>query len=272
MLYKITSSKMPSLRIVCDDLGLSPRQNDHVVALANEGLFTGASILTNYAHAESVFKRLRDSGISDIGVHLNLSDGYPLSPLPRGATLLNRQGQFRDRLWILWRGWRIGEHLRQQIVGELRAQIDQFCRWGALPAHLDSHCHFHSIPQLTTLVRNLAQEYETKRIRVPHVRANLAPITRPQVNKVNRGVIINGKRNTLVLIEQWLKQSPYKLLLTIANCHGDIELVVHPGCTPDSTFPSNFRYSPQKRARESAYLHRFITSLRAEPHGIELLY
>ena len=243
-----------------------------MVALARERLFTGASILTNYTHAEAVFKRLRHSGIHDIGIHLNLNDGDPLSPLPRGTALLNRQGQFRDRLWLLWRGWWMGKQLRQQIKDELRSQIDQFCSWGALPAHLDSHNHFHSLPQLTQLVQELAQEYQIQRIRVPHIRANLAPNSRTHAKKGNHGVIMDGKRKTLILLEQWLKQSPYQLLLTIANCRGDVELVVHPGCSPDPAFPMNFRYPPRKRERESAFLRRFITSFRAAPHGIELRY
>lgn len=261
---------MPLLRIICDDIGLSPKQNEHVIAMANEGHFTGASILVNYAHAKQACQQLRETGIKDIGVHLNLSDGFPLSPLPRGAALLNRKGQFRDRVWLFWRGWRIGSRLRQQIRGELAAQIERFCEWGPTPTHLSSHCHFHTIPPLTSLVSELAQEYGIKRIRAPHLRANLAPIMRPHLRNPARGVIIDGQRNYLALVEQWLSYSPYKLVLSIANCQGDVELVVHPGCAPDAGFPPGFNYSPIKRERESAYLRRFLVSLRADHHGIVL--
>ena len=261
---------MPLLRIICDDIGLSPRQNKHVFTLAREGHFTGASILTNYAPAEEACKQLRAIGLKDVGVHLNLSNGLPLTPLPRGAVLVNRQGQFRDRIWLFWWGWRIGARLRQLIRNELAAQIERFCEWGAPPTHLSSHYHFHTLPPLSALVRELAQEYGIMRIRAPHLRANLSPVVQHRLQRLARGVIIDGQRQYLALVEQWLSYSPRALVVAIASCSGDVELVMHPGRAPDTDFPVGFQYSPAKRERESAYLRRFLVSFRAEPHGTVL--
>ena len=261
---------MPHLRIICDDIGLSPRQNEHVFAMAREGHFTGASLLTNYAPAEEACKQLRSIGLKDIGVHLNLSDGFPLTPLPRGVALVNRQGQFRDRIRLYWLGWRIGARLRQQIRNELAAQIERFCEWGAPPTHLSSHCHFHTLPPFSALLRELAQEYGIARIRAPHLRANLSPIMQHHLRRLARGVIIDGQRQYLALVEQWLSHSPRALVAAIARCSGDVELVVHPGRAPDADFPDGFQYSPSKRERESAYLRRFFVSFKADPRGIVL--
>ncbi|MCY3935676.1 MAG: ChbG/HpnK family deacetylase [Chloroflexi bacterium] len=261
---------MPTLRIVGDDIGLSPRQNDHVVALAREGLLTGVSILTNFPHAESVCQQLHALGIEDIGVHLNLSDGFPLTPLPRGGALVHRSGRFRDRRWLMWRGLRLHQRLRTQISEELAAQIERIHRWGARPAHLDSHCHFHTIPAFTRLVQELALQFEIPRIRAPHLRANLAPLSPSLLPQRIRGVEWAGQRQSLVLAEQWLQEAPFHLISMMAQCQGEVELVVHPGCTPDEAFPHRFRYSPEMRARESEFLRRFWISFRAESRGIEL--
>ena len=262
---------MPTLRIICDDIGLSPRQNAHVAALAREGLFTGASILTNFPHAESVCKQLHALGIEDIGVHLNLSDGYPLTPLPRGGALVHRSGRFRDRKWLMWRGLRLHQRLRQQVYEELATQIERIHRWGANPAHLDSHCHFHTIPAFTQLVHELALQFDIPRIRAPHLRANLAPFSHLILPQRIRGVEMEGQRKHIVLAEQWLKESPFHLVSIIAQCQGEVELVIHPGSAPDEAFPQRFHYPPERRARESTFLRRFWNSLKATSLAIELV-
>lgn len=257
---------MPLLRIVADDIGLSQRQNEHVYDLTRQGLLTGASLLVNYAPARQACQQLRELGLADIGLHLNLTDGFPLSPLPRGAALVNRNGRFRDRLRLFWIGWRIGARLRSQIRGELATQIERFCQWGAPPAHLSSHCHFHTLPPLSALVRSLADEYGIARIRAPQLRANLSPLMLQTLKQSPRGVRIANQCHHLALVEQWLNRPATALIQNIARCEGEVELVAHPGTAPDDEFPARFRYSPQKRALESAYLRQFHEALRDEPN------
>ena len=244
--------------------------NQHVAELAREGLITGAGLLANYPYAEAASQLLRSAGLRDIGLHLNLSDGYPLSPLPRGAALLNRQGQFRDRIWLFWRGWQINPRLYQQIRGELAAQIERFRSWGIIPTHLSSHCHFHTVPALTTMVAELAAEYDIPRIRAPHVRAFLSPMRARFFRQPRAGVLIDGQREHLTAVESWLGQPPHRCLEAIAECAGNVELIMHPGIRHDPEMPPDFRYSTGKRARESDYLRRLITSYRSNDRGIEL--
>ena len=261
---------MPKLRIVCDDIGLSALQNEHVFELARAGRFNGASILTNYAHAEEAYRRLQQIGIVDIGVHLNLSDGYPVASTSSRSALLDRQGIFRDRLWLYYRGWWMGRRLNEQVRNELNAQVERFASWGALPTHLSSHCHFHAIPAMSELLREVASEFGIPRIRTPHLRANLSPQYSERFPKRGRGVLIDGQREHLVLMEKWLMQPPHLLVAAIAHCEGHVELVVHPGCAPDADFPVGFQYPPAQRAKESAYLRRFMISLMADNRGIEM--
>lgn len=130
------------LRCVADDYGQHAGIDDAVRRLAAAGRLHGTSCLVNGPRWREAAAALADlpSGFAT-GLHLNLTDGEPLSPdlrrlwpeLPRLPRLLATA--LARRLPTA------------AVAAEWRAQLDAFVdACGRLPDHVDGHQHVHHLP------------------------------------------------------------------------------------------------------------------------------
>lgn len=129
---------MTHLLIVnADDLGLSEAITDGILEAHDCGIVTSASAVVNApASAESITRAVAAAPRLGVGLHVNLTEGRPLSPAP---SLIGPDGQFLSAAeWL-----RAPERFRpEDIERELGAQSDRFERLaGRRPDHLDSHQH-----------------------------------------------------------------------------------------------------------------------------------
>lgn len=141
----------PRLRIlgICaDDVGLVEGVAETAAALAAEGRLSGASCTTNAPGWRAAAAGLASAKASlQLGLHLNLSQGAPLSAalrehwptLPGLAQLL---------ALALVRGLPLAA-----IEAEFTAQVDAFASaLGARPAFIDGHQHVHALPGVREVV------------------------------------------------------------------------------------------------------------------------
>jgi predicted glycoside hydrolase/deacetylase ChbG (UPF0249 family) len=246
------------LIITGDDCGLSDGINHATLRLYERGMLSSASLMTNFratAHALHLFRQ--QPGL-EIGVHLNLSDGLPLTDLPPNSDLTRPDGRFRDR-YVLWaKALFPSTALLAMIEAELRAQIEVIEHAGIQPAHLTSHCHFHAIPAIREIVYRLAAEYAVTWVRATDYRSTSVP---------NNWLLQKQTRSNqelpfvvpdyLVGLRHWLDKPPSELVEEIQSLNGIVEIIVHPGDYRDVTFPEGVRYSPAERQAEMVYLEEF---------------
>ncbi len=128
--------------VVCvDDFGLSEAINSAVLELAAGGAISATSCLVNApACTGGALRSAVATGI-DVGLHLNFTEGQPLS-----AGLRRRWEQFPPLAVFLARA-----HARLLPVAELAeecaAQFDRFRELAGLePCFLDGHQHVHHLP------------------------------------------------------------------------------------------------------------------------------
>jgi predicted glycoside hydrolase/deacetylase ChbG (UPF0249 family) len=114
------------------------------------------------AQAVEITRKLPSLGI---GVHLNLTDGRPLSPQDRVRQLLNGEGKFACSCSKLALLSMAGPGSRNAIRTELAAQIQWVIDRGIRPTHLDSHKHFHAFPTLFSMTCQLARRFDIPAIR-----------------------------------------------------------------------------------------------------------
>ncbi|HEY4337225.1 MAG TPA: ChbG/HpnK family deacetylase, partial [Puia sp.] len=155
------------LIVNADGLGISNTVNRAILESIESGLVTSTSIMANMPGFEDAVGLLRDhaNGQIRVGVHLNLTTGYPLSreilDCPR---FCNDNGRFiydRKR-----RFFRLSRSERRAAYKEMQAQIEKVLAGGIIPAHLDSHHHFHTWWGVAPLVCRLGREYNVRRIRL----------------------------------------------------------------------------------------------------------
>src|ERR1700761_5638293 len=157
---------LSTLIINADDFGLSSVVNRAILASMEEGLVTSTSMMANmpgFDHAIGL-ARVHAKLAGRIGIHLNLTEGRPLSkPILDYPLFCNAQGEcayHRTPVFILPRG------VRDAVYLEFKAQVERMLDADIKPIHVDSHHHIHTEWALAPLVRKLALEYGIRRIRL----------------------------------------------------------------------------------------------------------
>ena len=137
---------MTRLIINADDLGANPQRSHGIFECFEFGVVTSASIIPNMSDSDDAAKRARERKLPS-GLHLNLTDDYPLSKQDDVRSLTDMNGRFHDaaRLKTLIAEGKIQkEHLEREI----RAQVEWiFDSYGA-PTHVDGHHHIHIHPAI----------------------------------------------------------------------------------------------------------------------------
>ena len=137
---------MASLRtvILCaDDFGLADGVSRGIVELAEAGRLSATGAMTNmpgWRRAAPGLMPVRDR--IAVGLHLNLTAGSPLGPMPELAP----SGRF-PALKELLPGALKRQLPAAEIAGEIGRQIDAFEEvFGEAPAFVDGHQHVHVLP------------------------------------------------------------------------------------------------------------------------------
>ncbi|MBN2469428.1 MAG: ChbG/HpnK family deacetylase [Anaerolineae bacterium] len=242
--------------ITCDDCGLSEGINLAAARLHEQGIATAASIMTNLAATRHAFDLFAHYPALELGIHLNLTEGAPLSHLPRSSALLDSDGRFRPRTVLFTAALLPGTPYLRQVEAELTAQIEYFLETGQTPQHLTTHMHFHVLPTLREIVARLARRYHIPWIRSFHAQASILPYTAPIQRALP--VPVNGcgvsTPDYLAGVYFWVGRPPGTLCQRLGTLPGTSEIVVHPGQISDPTFPESVAYQPHQRAAESRYM------------------
>jgi len=159
------TAKLKRVIINADDYGWSPGITEGILQAHRRGILTSTTIAANLPHAAEAAKRLAGAPALGVGVHLNVSQGPPLSDLGRRLAgedgVMNRTAMGVIRVLTL-RPW-----LLKAVEAEFDAQIRWVLDHGIRPDHLDSHRHAHGWPPVFRRVVRLAGRYDIPFVRWP---------------------------------------------------------------------------------------------------------
>jgi predicted glycoside hydrolase/deacetylase ChbG (UPF0249 family) len=172
-----------------DDFGMNESVNAGIVRGFSHGLLTSTSMLSNapgcsaaierwkdlevrFAHDDlpsvEVRRRLADSFAPfDLGIHLNLTQGRPLTGERYPAPLLDRDGLFPGVFGLAARLATTGIRYQQAMEQELCAQIEALVDRRILPTHLNSHQYIEMFPTVAAIIPGLRRRYAIPVVRVP---------------------------------------------------------------------------------------------------------
>ena len=173
------------LIVNADDYGYFHCVSVGILRSASQGVVTATGVFANSIHFSEHVAWLGDCESLDIGVHLNLTDGEPLTSdmrkkLSRWSGRL--PGKFSVAATIL-----SGAITAADVKAEWRAQIERCLGSGMQLRFLNSHEHVHMLPPLFHTANDLAREYGIEHIRFPSARfprrASLGSLFRSAVIK-----------------------------------------------------------------------------------------
>jgi predicted glycoside hydrolase/deacetylase ChbG (UPF0249 family) len=211
-----------------DDLGRNEKTNAAIFDLISKGRVTSASLLANGSAFEDAVLRVRDFPRVSFGVHLNLTEGFPLTTHRGLAALLETDGAFRrERI----RRLQVDESLRGAVLSEWTAQVEKAVRSGVPVSHFDGHHHTHTSPGLFLTLKALQSRFGIRRVRITK---NIVPPEEP----LSRSLRVSKAFWTLGL-RYWYRTkttegcTSLKVFLRSATAATprmrSVELMVHPG-------------------------------------------
>lgn len=149
-----------------DDLGFSDAITEGILRAHREGIVTSATLTANMPAAERAVALARQHPELGVGVHLNVSQGPPLSKA--GAALAEVDGQIHRTAAGVVLGCLRSPRLLKAVEAEFDAQIRWVLDHGLRPTHLDSHRHAHAFGPVYARVAKLARRYHIRFIRRPY--------------------------------------------------------------------------------------------------------
>jgi chitin disaccharide deacetylase len=139
-----------SFSLCADDYALSPGVSLGILEALRAGRLTATSVLVTRPSWPSGADALREcnrgagNAKADVGLHLNLTLGSPLGPMPAFAP----SGRFPELAKAV-KAAVSGTLPRAEIGEEIARQIDKFCEhFGTPPDFVDGHCHIQILPQI----------------------------------------------------------------------------------------------------------------------------
>lgn len=248
------------LIINADDLGYSPHRDAAIFELFRTGNITAASLIVNGPTATAASERARLVGLP-IGLHLNLTEGEPLTTGLAGA-----DGKMAYKMEFRRLAHCASKSFLEAVDEEVAAQLERFkALTGAYPKHVDGHQHVHILPNMPTLMAPVFKLYGVQSIRIPEedvddyewvsaerkkhydirycdaVAARMVYMKHKfQLNDSFVGFALSGANMTAKRIEQCLGQAT-----------GLTEMLVHPGFLPETenvtAFCDTFDVDPGRR-------------------------
>ena len=153
-----------------DDFGLCPSINAGVIESHERGVVRAASVIATGDAFEDAANFARNNPSLDIGAHLSLCDGKPVSDAMDIPSLVSKEGRFHNNYIDFVASYLCGRISHREIEREFRAQIAKIRAVGLPISHLDSHQHLHALPGIYRIVFRLAEENGIRAIRHPHER------------------------------------------------------------------------------------------------------
>jgi predicted glycoside hydrolase/deacetylase ChbG (UPF0249 family) len=135
--------KVRTIVLCADDYAMNEGVSRGILALAEQGRISATSAMTNAPGWPELAGRLAPvAGRIGIGLHLTLTWGAPLGPMPRLAPA----GRLPD-LGALIKGAVSGRLPLGELADEIGRQLDAFQdAFGRGPDFLDGHQHVHALP------------------------------------------------------------------------------------------------------------------------------
>lgn len=145
---------LTKLVVNADDFGYSNGVNYGIIDAFNNGVLTSTTLMANmpgFEHAVNLAKA--NSGLG-IGVHLNLTIGYPI--IRKKSTITDIKGSFLQRAILKQK---IDTINLNDVYDEWEAQIKQLISKEINLTHLDTHHYVHSLKPLCMVIEDLANLY-----------------------------------------------------------------------------------------------------------------
>jgi hypothetical protein len=201
---------------------MSAETNRAIVEAFENNMISSTTLMTNMPGFEEACELAhRHRLLGKIGLHVNLTSGYPLSsPIRRCPRFCDATGMFRARQTR----FRLSKEERIAVEMEIASQIKACLARGLSPTHLDSHHHVHTEWAIGSAAITIARQYRIKAIR-------LSRNCGPGIDLVHKfyKIAYNSRLRIYGLAKTRYFGAAEDVREIFATASGDVEVMVHFG-------------------------------------------
>lgn len=202
-----------------DDYGMNERCSLAIAQALSDGLITNATMMATGDYFEEAAAIAVKRGFADrLGIHMNLTEGRPLTSEITSTELFVRNGYFHKDYLSNPRQLTSAE--RSAVTHELEAQTERILQAGIPLSRADSHHYIHTFLHIAPIAAQVCRANGIRRIRINRT-----------FNTAQRPVITEGRIDN----EWWRRQGFITTVhfgrmsdLTTEKLSGDTEIMVHP--------------------------------------------
>jgi predicted glycoside hydrolase/deacetylase ChbG (UPF0249 family) len=216
----LISKRSRKIIVNADDFGMNAETNRAIVEAFENNVISSATLMTNMPGFDEACELAhRHRLLGKIGLHLNLTSGYPLSsPIRRCPRFCDNVGMFRARQTR----FRLSKEERLAVETEIASQIKACLDRGLCPTHLDSHHHVHTEWAIGAAAITIARQYRIKAIRLSR---NCGPGI-DLVHKLYK-IAYNSRLRVYGLAKTRYFGTSEDVREILVTASGDVEVMVH---------------------------------------------
>jgi chitin disaccharide deacetylase len=221
---------LPVKRIIinADDLGLSRQVNEAVKVLMSSGVVTSATIMANGPCWSEAVDLARSMPDRSFGVHLNLTEGHPLTGSHSLEPLVDDEGNFRK----LDHYHHLSPAVMKAVLRELCAQVERLNSSGIRISHLDSHQHIHTQPRFFGILKRIQSLFRIRKVRISKNIYRPFQVLRSPLLR-HQKALWNFALRSFYRTQTTAGFTDFRTFMEVAQHHGlphsSLEIMAHPG-------------------------------------------
>lgn len=211
---------MSQIIINGDDYALNERNSKAIAEAFRTGRITDTTMLANGAFFDEAVALAKNEGFIDkIGVHLNLTEGEPLTEDIRQCPRFVSDGVF-NKVYNRQRTSRLTKEEQTAVYTELTAQVKKIRAAGITLTHADSHHHIHTGIFVVPIVMRVCRENGIDKIRLHRDLGQIPFYKRVVKKRYNKQLRKNG----------FITTDHFAYVMDIAGTEipDNTEIMVHP--------------------------------------------
>src|SRR5215468_9714452 len=162
-----TADQTKRLIVNADDFGMTEGVNRGIIDGHTRGVISSATLMANMPAFDAAVRLAKDHPALGVGLHFNITQGRPVADSSRVSGLIDDRGEFWGTSTALLRRALTGSLNTEEVVIELRAQIEKAVHAGLRLTHVDSHKHSHALPQICEAIIATIKDYGINAVRLP---------------------------------------------------------------------------------------------------------
>ena len=150
--------------INADDFGLTESCSRATIQAFKENLISSTTACANGEYIEKAYKLACDNRLIDnIGIHINLTEGHPLTENIKNDSFFCQNGKFHGHINRLKRPTK---KRLSELKDEITSQVERLKDIGFNLTHADSHHHIHTCVFFENTIKDVLFHYGIKKIRL----------------------------------------------------------------------------------------------------------